>query len=59
MRQKQVAAQPQLYWNTRILLTICLIYKCSCANIKVGVAVKLLRENLALNAQQTNEGLYL
>ena len=38
MKQKQ----PKLFWNTHTLLTTCL--DCTCANIKVGVAMKLRRE---------------
>ena len=33
------------------------MYKCACGNIQV--VAKLLRESLASNAQQTNEGLNL
>ena len=33
------------------------VYKCTCANIKVGMEAKLRRENLDLNVQQKNEGL--
>ena len=32
------------------------LHKCTCANIKVGMAAKLQRKELALNVQQTNEG---
>ena len=55
MRQKQPATQPQLYWNTPILLTTRL--ECTSAHAQtVGMAAKVRRENLASNSQQTNKG---
>ena len=35
------------------------MYKCVCANIEVGVATKLWRENLDSNAQKSNKDLYI
>ena len=61
MRQKQPETQPQHYWNTPILLTkhIYSVQLHMQTNIKVGVAITFRRENLAVNAQQTNKGLNL
>ena len=36
---------PQCFWNTPTLLTTCMfrLYKCTCANIEVGMVAKLRR----------------